>query len=138
MWRFPTKDILMEKFSLYGKHFQCLQNWLRWSNWVKGQIKIAFQPINVQSQSVSGLKTRSFFTFQNRTEKGNISLTRRRLAIQYRLLTLCMQSMKRLQNAIFRTKFRPKVLLKVKVQVFDTPQVVNCFKVESDAALLPS
>ena len=25
-----------------------------------------------------------------------------------------------------------------KVQVFDTPQVVNCFKVESDAALLPS
>ena len=27
---------------------------------------------------------------------------------------------------------------KVKVQVFDTPQVVNCFKVESDAALLPS
>ena len=27
---------------------------------------------------------------------------------------------------------------KSKVQVFDTPQVVNCFKVESDAALLPS
>ena len=27
---------------------------------------------------------------------------------------------------------------KVKVHVFDTPQVVNCFKVESDAALLPS
>ena len=25
-----------------------------------------------------------------------------------------------------------------KVQVFDTPQVVNCLKVESDAALLPS
>ena len=25
-----------------------------------------------------------------------------------------------------------------KVQVFDTPRVVNCFKVESDAALLPS
>ena len=25
-----------------------------------------------------------------------------------------------------------------KVQVFDTPQVVNCFKVESDSALLPS
>ena len=32
------------------------------------------------------------------------------------------------------------VKVKVKVQVFDTPQVVNCFKVESDAAfrLLPS
>ena len=29
--------------------------------------------------------------------------------------------------------------VKSKVQkVFDTPQVVNCFKVESDAALLPS
>ena len=27
---------------------------------------------------------------------------------------------------------------KCKVQVFDTPQVVNCFKVKSDAALLPS
>ena len=26
---------------------------------------------------------------------------------------------------------------KSKVQVFDTPQVVNCFKVEFDAALLP-
>ena len=25
-----------------------------------------------------------------------------------------------------------------KVQVFETPQVVDCFKVESDAALLPS
>ena len=25
---------------------------------------------------------------------------------------------------------------KSKVQVFDTPQIVNCFKVESDAALL--
>ena len=25
-----------------------------------------------------------------------------------------------------------------KVQVFDTPQVVNCFKVEYDATLLPN
>ena len=31
-----------------------------------------------------------------------------------------------------------KSKVKSKVQVFDTPQVVNCFKVESDAALLPS
>ena len=30
------------------------------------------------------------------------------------------------------------VVVVVVVQVFDTPQVVNCFKVESDAALLPS
>ena len=29
-----------------------------------------------------------------------------------------------------------KASLWKKVQVFDTPQVVNCFKVESDAALL--
>ena len=34
-----------------------------------------------------------------------------------------------------------QIVLKVKkskIQVFDTPQVVNCFKVKSDAALLPS
>ena len=31
-----------------------------------------------------------------------------------------------------------KKVPKSKVQVFDTPQVVNGFKVESDAALLPS
>ena len=30
------------------------------------------------------------------------------------------------------------VKVESQVQVFDTPQVVNCFKVESDAALLPS
>ena len=29
-------------------------------------------------------------------------------------------------------------IIKKSILVFDTPQVVNCFKVESDAALLPS
>ena len=47
-------------------------------------------------------------------------------------------------KSIFSSHFRicSNILLqkvkKSKVQVFDTPQVVNCFKVESDAALLSS
>ena len=39
---------------------------------------------------------------------------------------------------IFSISLVGNKMKKSKVQVFDTPQVVNCFKVESDAALLPS
>ena len=44
----------------------------------------------------------------------------------------------KLSTARQSCEFETYQKVKSKVQVFDTPQVVNCLKVESDAALLPS